>query len=121
MKCFMDLHSSMDRFKGNGVKSFNHSISIYIPVWIDLKFFINFSVILYKNIYIPVWIDLKRDIAFYDIFLNNHLHSSMDRFKVRFQIHSCSRTAIYIPVWIDLKADFISLYAPLHVFTFQYG
>ena len=60
MKCFMDLHSSMDRFKGNGVKSFNHSISIYIPVWIDLKFLQ----------------ETKHQAGMFD------LHSSMDRFEV---------------------------------------
>ena len=56
----MDLHSSMDRFKGNGVKSFNHSISIYIPVWIDLKVGMVFTM--------KLW--------------NLNLHSSMDRFEV---------------------------------------
>ena len=81
MKCFMDLHSSMDRFKGNGVKSFNHSISIYIPVWIDLKpeFF---RVMKISLRYLHSSMD-RFEVTLSDVLAPtvNDLHSSMDRFE----------------------------------------
>ena len=54
-----DLHSSMDRFEVIG-------------------FYFDFSVF---RIYIPVWIDLKVSLFDEALLLDEHLHSSMDRFE----------------------------------------
>ena len=55
------------------------------------------------SIYIPVWIDLKFKEQGLSADEMKHLHSSMDRFEALRQPVSVSCSAIYIPVWIDLK------------------
>ena len=54
------LHSSMDRFEAVVAMENSSVVAIYIPVWIDLKYFRN---------------GITTNSAF-------HLHSSMDRFEV---------------------------------------
>ena len=75
------LHSSMDRFEGWLQSISNKKISIYIPVWIDLKM-PNFKRLLLRVIiYIPVWIDLKIWFLLIWKAIQSNLHSSMDRFE----------------------------------------
>ena len=56
------LHSSMDRFEDMTGWTSQQLYSIYIPVWIDLKLDVYFTITFYNTIYIPVWIDLKTEL-----------------------------------------------------------
>ena len=55
----VDLHSSMDRFEGQNIKTLDDVKTIYIPVWIDLKLMSSIQVNIFRR----------------------YLHSSMDRFE----------------------------------------
>ena len=75
----------MDRFESiTLIASEVLIVSIYIPIWIDLKGPIRPpNVVEVLKIYIPIWIDLK------DAILPT----------------SISVSSIYIPIWIDLKEN----------------
>ena len=55
----LNLHSNMERFKGDLYREIETSRSIYIPIWRDLKQIPNLLIRLELQIYIPIWRDLK--------------------------------------------------------------
>ena len=76
----------MDRFEAISSSGNFIIISIYIPVWIDLKLFLCEKQNVQYIIYIPVWIDLKLVMSDYFERLDN-LHSSMDRFEAHSRLY----------------------------------
>ena len=74
-------------------------LTIYIPVWFDLKQAGNAVTVNVVKIYIPVWFDLKVEI-------NSFISTAED---------------IYIPVWFDLKKEVDFYHDGFYLFTFQYG
>ena len=71
----------MDRFEEDTGISESLISNIYIPVWIDLKLFVQVGRLSHIAIYIPVWIDLKYLHQRYHQQPLMYLHSSMDRFE----------------------------------------
>ena len=55
-----NLHSNMDRFESISRSAYiSMTMSIYIPIWIDLKEIPFCESRKNHKIYIPIWIDLK--------------------------------------------------------------
>ena len=57
-------------------------INIYIPLWLDLLFFLQFHNRYFSCIYIPLWLDLLFGGFLVAIGALNHLHSTMVRFII---------------------------------------